>query len=274
MGNLTSSNFEPRTISCWESIASSQFALAQDEVHLWCASLDPSDAIVSDLEQTLAPEDLERARRFKFSKDQRRFILGRGLLRALLGGYASCAAAAVVFEYGPSGKPGRPQQFGSQPLQFNLSHSGSLVMIALSRTRPVGVDVEQVDPTIDVEQMIDQFFTRGEVADIKSRGSSQQLLRFFEIWTRKEALIKAQGKALLTELHGLDTSIFGDARHGSSALPIGDPFRCWSVSQFTPAWGYVAALAVSEGNAEVSCRELRWSESSSDASAPGLRAIW
>jgi len=105
-----------------------------------------------------------------------------------------------------------------------------------------------------------------------ARPPDRRHLRFFELWTRKEALIKAQGKQLFPALHGLDTSIFDDAP--GNERPANHPHEGWSMSQFTPASGYVAALAASNDAFRVACNELRWSDVASDASGPSLRAIW
>jgi len=125
---------------------------------------------------------------------------------------------------------------------------------------------------VDVLQVANEFFTAREVADITMRPPGQQPLRFFELWTRKEALIKAEGESLAKALHELDTSIFDDAP--GDAAPLTGGAERWSVLQFKPALGYVAAVAVGGGSAYTAkCGEIRWT-SSEEALHSSPRIYW
>ena len=265
---------EPLAITRWEDFSRSRLTLDRNVVHLWCTAINPSVNIVRDLGLTLSEEEWQRTERFKFPKDQRRFIVGRGLLRKLLASYLSCEPAAVEFTYGPSGKPALTGKSGSNSLSFNLSHAGSLVMFAFTRSRQLGVDIEGVDTTVDIDQIINQFFAPAEIADVNSRPADLRHHRFFELWTRKEALAKAQGKGLFTALRELDTSAFDGEASNINDPELSHFVRNWSLSQLTPAEGYVAALAASRGSFRISCREMRWTELSSSEPGPILRANW
>jgi 4'-phosphopantetheinyl transferase len=265
---------EPLAITCWENFSQSRLTLDRNLVHLWCAAINPSASIVRDLGLTLSEEEWERAERFKFPKDQRRFIVGRGLLRRLLASYLSCEPGAVEFTYGASGKPGLTGKLGCDLLSFNLSHAGSLVMFAFARGRQLGVDIEGVDAGVDIDPIVNQFFTPGEIADVNSRPADLRHHRFFELWTRKEALAKAQGKGLFTALRELDTSAF-DSDEGVIQDPeLNHLVRSWWLSQLAPAPGYVAALAANKGSFRIACREMRWTELSNSEPGPSLRAVW
>lgn len=248
------------------------FALADDLVHLWCARLDPPAATVAKLERWLCGAERARAERFRVFRDWRRFVVGRGFLRQLIGCYLDCEPSAIQFAYGPCGKPALARQPRLGSLSFNLSHSGSLAVFAFARGRELGVDVEQLDPEFQVYQVADHFFTAGEVAGIMARPPDQQHVRFFELWTRKEALIKARGEGLSMALRELDASIFDDPRGGPLARSLADSSVCWSVRQFVPAPGYLAALAASGCICRVACRQVRWTESRSSgfAASPNL----
>lgn len=236
----------------------SLFGLARDQVHVWYASLDLPTVAISDLERSLSHDEKERAARFRFGKDRRQFVAGRGLLRSLIGAYLGCESSAVQFEYGPFGKPQLARRSGSESLSFNLSHSGALAVFAFGRGRELGVDVEQVDRKIDVHQVSGQFFTSREVRDIMTRPHHQQHVRFFEFWTRKEALVKALGRGLSMALRELDVSVIGDAPGDASPLWLAHPDAWWSLRQLVPAPGYIAALAASGGAYHAACREVRW----------------
>jgi phosphopantetheinyl transferase len=104
------------------------------------------------LRQILSPDQRERADRFHFEMDRRRGVIGRGYLRLLLGRILD-----LRFEYDEFGKPGLIPKRAPQ-LQFNLSHSGGLILIAIAMGRAVGVDVERIRTDLDPDQIAARFF--------------------------------------------------------------------------------------------------------------------
>ncbi len=246
----------------------SLFGLERDGVHVWLASLDLPTAAVFDLERSLSDDEKEKAGRFRFARDRGRFVVGRGLLRWLVGAYVDCESSAVRFAYGPFGKPRLAPRSDPESLSFNLSHSGALAVFAFGRDRKLGVDVELLDCKTDVHEVSNQFFTSQEVADIMARPPHEQHVRFLEFWTRKEALVKALGRGLSTALREFDVSTIGDAPDHARPLWLAHPTTSWSVRQFVPAPGYIAALAASGGAFRVVYRELRWTQSQSRGLLP------
>src|SRR5262245_40219568 len=119
----------------------SSFQLASDEVHSWCAALDVPPETSARLYATLTPEERTRSARFQFERDRQRFIVGRGVLRDLLGRYRQIEPAKVRFVYNAFGKPDLGSEFPNR-LKFNLSHSAGLALIAIARASDVGVDLE------------------------------------------------------------------------------------------------------------------------------------
>src|SRR5215470_7373175 len=89
-----------------------------DEVHVWRATLVLPEATAHRLEQFLAADERDKMQRFRFEKDRRRYLIGRGLLRTLLGRYLGLAPRDVRFETADAGKPHLAS--GHRPLQFNL----------------------------------------------------------------------------------------------------------------------------------------------------------
>ena len=125
--------------------------LRADEVHLWRASLDCGSSVLSRLEATLSPDEIARADRFVFETDRSHFVMGRGILRELLGSYLMLSPAALQFSYGIHGKPALELESGGSSLQFNLSHSGGLAVYAFSYGRKLGIDVSVFDPSSQVK---------------------------------------------------------------------------------------------------------------------------
>jgi 4'-phosphopantetheinyl transferase len=209
-----------------------------DEVHVWRINLNQNR--MERLERMLSADERERAERFVFARDKRRFVVGRAVLRMMLANYLELKPECIRFSYGTEGKPFLAQGI-ERNLSFNLTNCEDLALAAFSIDREVGIDLERLDREIEVEEIAAQFFTPGEVAAIRALRPEFRHLRFFEFWTRKEAYIKALGYGLSVPLNEFDVaSILG--RPGFCAN--GSSVR-WSMRQFAPEPGYVGALMVS-----------------------------
>jgi 4'-phosphopantetheinyl transferase len=216
-----------------------------NEVHVWSACLD--DLPEAALRAPLSPDERERGGRFHFERDRRRFVTARGLLRALLGRYLDVDPADLLFGYGPRGKPFLA---GRDELRFNLSHSGGLALLAFARGCEVGVDVEQVRPVPESEDIARHCFSAREGEELRSLRADERGAAFFRCWTRKEAFIKATGDGLSLPLDAFDVTL----APGEPARLLrvrGEPeavHRFW-LEDLRPAEGFAGALAV-EGKAK------------------------
>lgn len=229
------------------------YVLPQDEVHVWRASLDQVEGHLASLMRLLSPDERERADRFHFEADRKRCVVGRGLLRLLLGHCLGRCAIQVQFQYNEFGKP--ILAGGLHPsLQFNLSHSGDLVLIALSRGRALGVDVEQMRMDVAAKEIAARFFSADECRGLASVAPAEQHAAFFSCWTRKEAYLKARGDGLSLPLAQFDVSFLpGDpprllaTRHDPADL------HRWILHALEGGEGYQAALAVEGGDWKLKC---------------------
>ena len=170
----------------------------QGTVHAWFAPLDLLDPARDAWRAFLDREELERARRFRFARDRRRFELAHGLLRAVLGAYLDLPPASLVFQRGPHGKPA----FSGHALQFNLSDTKDAVLIGVSMVDPIGADIETLDREVDHEAVGAHYFTPEEVDAIRAGGAHGKD-RFLLYWTRKEAVLKASGVGIMEDLRAL-----------------------------------------------------------------------
>ncbi len=243
-------------------------ALPANEIHLWYARLDQPARRVQQLAHTLSPDEAERAARFHFEPDRRRFTAARGFLRAILGQYLGIIPARIKFCYGPHGKPAlAPGALGSSKrgvpedagLQFNLAHSGEVALYALALGQPVGVDVEQLRPIPDLDQIAARFFSTQERAALQALPPEQRQAAFFNGWTRKEAYLKALGDGLARPLAGFDVSL-APGQPARLLGVAGDPAEAarWYMHALAPPTGYVGAVVAPavEGQAwRVTCRE-------------------
>jgi 4'-phosphopantetheinyl transferase len=211
--------------------------LAADEVHVWCASLAQPAA---DYAALLSADEQARARRFRFEREQRRFTVGRGILRLLLGRYLDFPAEKLQFAYDPHGKPA----LAADPqTRFNLSNSGELALYAFTLNHDLGVDLEQIHPLPDAEQLAERYFSPRERAELVVLPASQRLEAFFSGWTRKEAWLKARGDGLTYPLDQFSVVLTPEKPAQLLETKDGTPAR-WSLQALTPAPGYVGALAV------------------------------
>lgn len=192
----------------------------------------------------LAADERARAERLVRARDGRRFVLCRAALRAILGGLLQVEPAAVAFEAGPGGKPMLARPDG-RPCRFNVTHSGDLALIAVSWGRELGVDVELTRPIQQAARIVESYFTAAEVAEFLKLDEADRAGAFIRGWTRKEAVVKAQGVGLAGLATEFET-LFGLAPPGDSFRPC-EPMSDvlgWRLWEATPRPGYVATLAV------------------------------
>lgn len=225
--------------------------LATDEVHVWRASLRAPQRRVARLYATLSADEQERADHFRFVQDQQRFIVARGLLRAVLGLYLGVEAAAVRFAYNPHGKPElEAAEVGGAGvrqahLQFNLAHSEDLLLCAISSGRRVGIDVERIRPGFADGTLAETFFAPGEVAVLRALPRKDQEQAFFACWTRKEAYLKARGEGLIMPLDAFEVSLRpGEPAALLQAAPDPAEVTRWSLCELDLGPAYAATLAV------------------------------
>ena len=220
--------------------------LARDEVHVWRATLSADQTILRNFESTLAPDEKARAARFVFENDRNRYIVAHGILRDLLSRYLRCAPEAIAFKNGPRGKPQVVGPDSESVIRFNLSHSHALAVVAVSKGREIGIDVELIRPEFASEGVAARYFSRREVAELRQLPEELRAEGFFLCWTRKEAYIKARGEGLHIRLDSFDVSLTPDK---PATLSSADESR-WKIESFVPSRAseprYVGAI-VAEG---------------------------
>jgi 4'-phosphopantetheinyl transferase len=163
-----------------------------DEVHVWRVALDGDE--LSTLATFLSSDEWEYSSGFKYETLRRRWIAGRGALRAVLAAYAEAVPEALRFMTEPTGKP----QLADESLSFNLTHTDDLAFIAVAAKGLVGIDAEIVHPGFPWEDLARAFFAREEVSAILRLAPELRARAFYACWTRKEAYLKAIGFGLQT----------------------------------------------------------------------------
>jgi 4'-phosphopantetheinyl transferase len=223
-------------------IPPSALVLLDQEVHVWQASLDQLPPTISRLAELLSEDERARAERFHFARDRDHFIVGRGVLRIVLGRYLGISPEQIRFQYGDHGKPGLPE---NTPLRFNLAHSNDLILIAVTLRHEIGVDLEYLHLMPEADGIASRFFTKAENKVLHNLPESQKLEGFFVQWVCKEAYLKAIGDGLAKPLDAFE--ILSTLRRPQGLLKvIDDPneSKRWFFQVFRPTDGYISAIAV------------------------------
>ena len=209
------------------------------EIHAWRVDLKANRERVSQLAEQLAPDELARASRFVFQRDQRRYIVARATLRSLLAAYTGESAAEIQFGYGSHGKPYLRGTQEGERVVFNISHSSDLALFVVSRGMEIGVDVEYIATDIEVEEIANSFFSEQETSVIRSLPAPRRCELFFRLWTRKEAFVKARGQGLSIPIREFD---FSRIPAGAGLHPFRALGESWWLCGLEPEDEFAAAL--------------------------------
>jgi 4'-phosphopantetheinyl transferase len=237
-------------------------SLTAGEIHLWYCFHDESGSpdLVDACRALLAPDELAQQQRFHFARDRHRYLLTRALVRSVLSRYAAISPEGWRFQAGPFGRPRiEPAQGALVPgIDFNLSHAGGVIVMALARDLAVGVDVEAVAPRAPME-VAAEFFSPGELAALHALPPALQTDRFFALWTLKESYMKARGMGLQIPLDAISFALDdGDGIAFALAAGTDDTATRWRFWQMRPTPGHVAAVCAAPRDAaplRLVCRE-------------------
>lgn len=208
--------------------------LPDDVIHIW--RLRPESRLATeDYLPYLQPDERERASRLRFAADQHQFIACRATLRLLLAHYSAVKDPHELdFAYGAQGKP---CLVGSH-LRFNISHTRAFALFAFARGIDLGIDVEDVHLYGDLDAVAEQNFAPAERAALLPLPQPERAAAFYRCWTRKEALLKAEGSGLFRALDTFTVSFLPGAPAKVSAGPGG-----WGLRHIDVAPNVVGAVA-------------------------------
>jgi 4'-phosphopantetheinyl transferase len=196
----------------------------------------------------LSPDERERAARFIFERDRRRYLVAHIALHEILSRYLPIEPAHLSFDLGPNGKPKLHQALTPSGIEFNLSHSNEMALLAVAHGQEVGVDVEYVREKFEFQEVAERFFTAKEVAAMQSLPSTLQRQAFFKCWTSKEAFLKAKGTGLSGALDEVEIALGGDER-----VRVAANVPNWWLFELAPIAGYEAALVITNAPAPIRC---------------------
>jgi 4'-phosphopantetheinyl transferase len=223
-------------------------ALPSDEIHMHIAD-DPAitaPALLARYDAMLDPEEAARRDRFHFAQHRHQFLVARALVRSTLSLYRpDIKPAEWQFAANAYGRP-RIVGDGAGALDFNLSHTDGRIVLAVCRARSPGVDIERLDRLETVTHIAARFFAERETRALLALPPLMQRRRFFDLWTLKEAYIKARGMGLSIPL--TDFSIHFPAE-GAPAIHfadgVDDEASRWQLWSFDAGEDYALSLAIS-----------------------------
>jgi 4'-phosphopantetheinyl transferase len=224
--------------------------LNDNEVHVWMVRTADTGSGKEELSALLSPDERRRASHFRFDRDRRLYVAAHAGLRSILAKYLQIAVNEIFFDAGIHGKPLLAQPLAKW-LDFNLSHSHEIALIAAARGRAVGIDVEFVNRDFSFEEIARRFFTASEVTALLQLPRPLQRKAFFKCWTSKEALLKAKAMGLSGQLDEVRLVLTAD-----EAVRVYSNVPGWSLMELGQADGYEAALVVQGGAGPVRC--YRW----------------
>ncbi|MCB1899408.1 MAG: 4'-phosphopantetheinyl transferase superfamily protein [Rhodocyclaceae bacterium] len=203
----------------------------------------------------LSPEESKRASRYRFDVDHRQFVVGRVILRSLLAMYLNMDASQISFCYGSFGKPRLAPDLQAANLEFNLSHSEDMLILAVAGGRSVGVDLEHVRRAPDVMCALDSFLTAAEIRAMRLNPTAEKSRQCLRAWIRKEALVKADGRGLHFSLDQLETihllpALSSACSYAHSAL-VPQSWRLWDLA--LPG-GYLGTVVAADDGSDLHIR--------------------
>lgn len=202
---------------------------------IWIISLVHAPSILY-----LSADEQGRAAQFRFEPDRVRYQRSHSALRAILSTITGVDPLALQVGVYPHGKP----YLLNADVHFNLSHAGEIALCAVADV-PVGVDAEYVRPIPEWRDIAVMIYSQQECAELEATPAVQRDLTFLNIWTRKEAIIKATGEGFHSDLHlsgfSVPTVPAPTVAHLGSVAIAHQPY---SLTAFQPADGYLGAAAL------------------------------
>lgn len=224
-------------------------SMAEGEVHLWAWTFDRNGEPAPEDLRILNDFERGRTARFKFSVDQVRYSVCHANVRRILASYLDQPPESLAFRDAFGGKPELNGE--TTRLRFNLSHSRTVAALAVALEMDVGVDVEDVRPIeADVAK---RYFSPTEFASLATLSGQSWLDAFYRCWTRKEAILKAEGVGLRIPLDAFDVSLLADEPAALlAARPKAKLTAQWNLHHLSIAEATMGALAVANPSAKIS----------------------
>ncbi len=243
------------------------------EVHLWLKPLDEKRPFLPL--DVLSPQENRRLERIRHPRARHHFVAGRALVRQVLSQYADIEPEEWMFAASATGRPEITGPATDPFLRFNLSHTDGFVTCLVTETVDCGVDIESLDRRVDVLGIASHSFSQNESTELEDLPDPGRTVRFFELWTLKEAYLKAAGSGIRSRLDAARFEVTSDGLilHQISGTDSND--GAWRFALFRPSPGHLLAAAVRSGTSvehQLICWELDAQSRARRISLPVLAA--
>jgi len=228
--------------------------LSDEQVHVFLFQLNLFNC--KDLLPYLSEDEHIRAGKLKVEQKRNQFVITRGLLRLLLSNCLGKGPGGITFFYEQHCKPYINDKYNNKSIEFNVSHSGDYVLIAIILENKVGIDLEEINFEIDYQSLSNRFFSDKEKNELISLDKDDQLDAFYRAWARKESFIKAIGKGVAFGLDRFSVSLEGNNNTEMEVVTpesINDKWFCYDISNLD---NYKIALTVNKKGVEIITKEL------------------
>jgi 4'-phosphopantetheinyl transferase len=220
-------------------------AADSSRIDLWCTYVSAirDDLLWTRYDALLSADERAKQARFRFARDQRRYLVTRVLARTVLSRYAAVRPQDWAFSAGAHGRPVIAAPSPAPPLEFNISHSADLVMLGVTADRTLGIDTESfVARDADIAGL-DRYFAAEESAALLALSPRERRRRFFELWTLKESYIKARGMGLAIALDAFRFELDDGRELTLHMLPgLGDSPDRWRLWQLVLRSDYLVGI--------------------------------
>lgn len=219
----------------------------KNQAHVWLLVTgqirDPD--VLSEYYSLLSVEELARYQRFRFDKDKHHFLVSHALLRKVLSNYADVLPQQWQFDMNEHGKPELAVIHAMSWLRFNLSHTEGLVACVITDSVDCGVDVENQTRSCDYRGIGSRMFSAEENSRLVKLVNEQQAEYFFNLWTLKEAYVKARGLGLSLPTSKINFTIENPENISASFDPwLEDDGQDWQFTLHRPTRSHVLATAI------------------------------
>ncbi len=235
-------------------------SLSPGVVHVWQAPLDDSPDRASRFQLYLSDDERERANRYRSPQPQFQFVITRSILRILLSRYLRIPSTHIHFEVQSQGKLilARPSP---SPVQFNVSHTRGMALIALTLQHAVGIDVERIDRAIQDRDIAERYFSAREAEHLASMPAPERPYHFFSYWTCKEAYLKMLGRGMAEGLAHCEIT-YDPELSAARIINLDQPNRGEDCSLYRMTVGpeHIGAVAIASSSMQVSY--WKWEDSS------------
>jgi 4'-phosphopantetheinyl transferase len=219
--------------------------LSEFDVHIWYCITELLDCnAISTANSHLSIREKSRRDRFRFDADRRDFTVAHDLLRQALSSYADLSPSDWQFSIDACGKPSIDSNDPKlRELSFSLSHTQGFVACAITKKVPVGIDVEQIDQSLRMQEIADRYLTAEEAQQLRGCSEEARNIRLTELWTLKEAFLKAVGIGHFGSFTDISFRL-DEHRNIEFSAPTIAGFQEWQFALFEPLADVRMSIAI------------------------------